>query len=354
MSDEDRSVLQPIVGSAAYATSYAGLGAAAIKPMMSLMERANSGVPITAGAGTPLASIAEFSREEVKAIQAFAEQRGVKVPIISSLMPNASYYYQAGNLTDKVKDGAKKIMGQSIVRPASHIGLASTDLPTAFHEVGHAGGNRTLRKTMFNLSTIAGGTPGHLLRLGLLGHAITEPEEDASKTRKFLHENAPALVAASHAPQLAEELRASSSAVRGARRHGVGALKSLKVLLPAFGTYAGNAGASVAAMMIAQKIVHALRDRAAAREEDQEKTSAAKQGVEVKSSGALRTPASAAWRIGGRTPPKPKSIKPNTHELGAPAKTRMAAKPPSNKDYFKDTLQSLYNPGRGYRLGVVG
>ena len=353
MSDDDRSVLQPIVGSAAYAGSYAAADAGLVLPAAKLYQMARGGSEITSGAGTPLARIAEFSREEVKAIKAFAAERGVKVPILASGARDLSYFHEADSLEKKILDGARRVVGAP-AKPwsPSHIGLGTTDMPTAFHEIGHASGKRKLMKAMHGMSVASGGTPGHLLRLGLLGHAITEPKEDATRTRRFLHENAPALVAGSYAPQLAEELRATTGAVRGARRHGVGALKSLKVLLPALGSYAGSAAAPVIATVLAQRIVHALRDRAAAKEE-QEKTSAAKQGVEVKSSGALRTPASAAWRIGGRTPPKPKSIKPNTHELGAPAKTRMAAKPPSNKDYFKDTLESLYNPGRGHRLGIV-
>lgn len=74
-------------------------------------------------------------------------------------------------------------------------------------------------------------------------------------------------------------------------------------------------------------------------------------GKEVKSPGILRTTASSAWKIGG-TPAKPKSIKPNTR-LGSDAKTRAAVKPPSNRAYHKDALESLYNPQRGYRLSVV-
>ena len=80
---------------------------------------------------------------------------------------------------------------------------------------------------------------------------------------------------------------------------------------------------------------------------------AAVAGAEVKAPGSLRVPASSAWRIGGKTPPKPKSIKPG-EGLDTVAKTRMPAKPPSNKKYHEDLLSSLYSPQRGYRLSVMG
>lgn len=75
-------------------------------------------------------------------------------------------------------------------------------------------------------------------------------------------------------------------------------------------------------------------------------------GAEVKAPGMLRTGASAAWRVGGTSPPRPKSVKPSAGTSSTP-KPRAVAKPPSNTKYYKDVLTSLYSPQRGYRLTVA-
>lgn len=324
-----------------------------------------SGKPISSEANTPLRSIAEFTRAEVKAIQNFAQESGVKTPIVAGLDPElrkmkSGYFHGGESYGGKLSRMLQGLLGKKdLPAPSkSHIGLATTSLPQAFHEIGHASdikGSRTARNVMHELGGhLSDGMAGKAIRYGLAGQVLAPPDEESSRTRKAIYDYAPALVGATYVPELAEELRASSRAVRGARKHGVGALKALAELGPAFGTYAGHAAGPVLATILAKKIVQALHAKRDA--QGQEKTSAAKVKSESapKSSGILRSTANAAWKVGGETPPKPKSIKPNTHELGDPAKTRMAAKPPSNKAYHKDMLKSLYNPSRGYRASVIG
>jgi len=50
---------------------------------MGIAEGLMSGQKITAEAGTPLSRIAKFTRGEVRAIENFARESGVKVPIVS-------------------------------------------------------------------------------------------------------------------------------------------------------------------------------------------------------------------------------------------------------------------------------
>lgn len=84
-----------------------------------------------------------------------------------------------------------------------------------------------------------------------------------------------------------------------------------------------------------------------------QKLAAATPGKEIKAPGILRNSASAAWHIGGRTPPKPKSTSTSppsgSHQVASTAK----AKPPSNRAYHKDLLRSLYDPQRGFRIAVT-
>ena len=322
----------------------------------SLADIAASGKPIKAEAWTDLRKITEFSRKEVMAIQNFATESGVKIPIVAGTVKSlrdqgTGYFDEADSYADKIKRMGQKLIGSKDIKPpgTSHIGLATSSVPQAMHEIGHAapiGKSHTARRIFQEIGGHMGeGMPGHVARGALAAQVLAPPDEDSSGIRKMLYRNAPALVGATYVPELVEELRASGRALSGSRRHGVGLLRALKELGPNFATYAGAAAAPVLATILAKKLVQALHQK---KLEGEEKTSA------VKAPGALRTPASTAWRIGGRTPPKPKSIKPNTHELGDAAKTRAPAKPPSNKDYHKDMLESLYNPGRGYRLAVTG
>lgn len=332
---------------------------------LGLGELLASGKPISSEANTPLRKITEFTRAEVKAIQNFARESGVKDPIVAGLDPEmrkmkSGYFYGGESYGGKLSRLAQGLLGKKDLPPPGkpHIGLATTSVPQAFHEIGHASdikGSRTARNVMHELGGhLADGTAGKLLRYGLAGQVLAPPGEDSSEARKAVYKYAPALVGATYVPELAEELRASTRAVKGARKHGVGAMKALAELVPAFGTYAGHAAGPVLATLLAKKIVQALHAKKQA--EGQEKTSAAKIKSESppRTAGVLRKTAPVAWRVGGETPPGPKSIKPNTHKLGEPAKTRIAAKPPSNKPYHKDMLQSLYNPSRGYRPGVLG
>lgn len=75
-------------------------------------------------------------------------------------------------------------------------------------------------------------------------------------------------------------------------------------------------------------------------------------GVEVRAPGLLRQSASAAWRM---HPPsaKPKTTKPNTNP-SARGQEVTKLKPPSNRSYHKDLIESLHNPQRGFRITTMG
>jgi hypothetical protein len=316
-----------------------------------------SGTEIKSDAGTPLKNIAEFTRKEVKAIQNFARESGVKVPIIAGLDPElrkakVGYFADPDMPAEKLKRVIARLFGaEGKAMAPSHVGLARSSVPHALHEIGHAApiaGSHRARRVLQDVGSMMGrGMPGTLSRLALAGNVLAPPDEDASSARQFAYKNAPALVGATFLPELLEEGRASGRAIAGARRHGLGTLKAIKELAPAFGTYAAAAAAPVLATLIAKNLVKALHARG------EEKKAAAKPGTEVKAPGILRNSASSAWHIGGQTPPKPKSIKPNSR-LDATARGRTQSKPPSNREYHKDLLKSLYNPQRGFRIATVG
>lgn len=355
LDDTKPSEINPaLVGAAIYA-GIPIVGGSLLSIPETLTDLVRSGVPIKAEGWTPLKEIAEFSRDEVRKIQNFARESGVKVPIVASSVPElqgrVGHFFPEELPTEKLIGKVVSLLGGGeINRDPSHIGLATTSLPHAFHEIGHGSpiaGSETARRVLHDLSGMSRGTLGALARAGILGTALMPRDEDGSSTSQFVNEHAPALVGATYLPELAEEARASTKALMGARRHGIGTLQTLKELTPAFGSYLAGAAAPVLATLIAQKVVKALRSK------QEEKTAAAKPGTEVRAPGILRATAASAWKVGGPTPPKPKTIKPNEH-LGSSAKTREPAKPPSNRQYYKDLLQSLYNPQRGFRIATQG
>jgi hypothetical protein len=316
-----------------------------------------SGKPITAEFATPLRRIAEFTRGEVSAIQDFARRSGVTAPIVAGheSIPSG-YFFDPDLLSSRLGRLMMRLGGKKPGNVAMHIGLSRSSVPHALHEIGHASpvlGSHGARRALQGIGSLlgAGSSIGGLARMGLAGSVLLPPGEDASATRQFLYDKAPVLVGATFAPELLEEGRASMRALRGARKAGVGVLNTAKELAPAFSTYLGAAAAPILATLIAKKVVRALRGEDD--DDGQEKQGAARAGAEVKAPGILRTSAASAWNIGGPTPPKPKSIKPNAR-IGDPARTRAPAKPPSNRAYHKDLLASLYNPQRGFRISKVG
>jgi hypothetical protein len=321
--------------------------------LMHLADRA----PRIKGEVRSLEEIAQFTRKEVKAIKEFAANSGVSVPILG---PTKYTYFDPGikGWSEMAVDKGAKLLGKKSPIPKSmpHIGLSHTSLPGAFHEIGHASpirGSEKLRNISLRAYGASRGPIGGISRRAIIGSTLLPPGEDSSRVRKMVYDNAPALVGATLAPALIEELRASAKALSGHRKAGLGTVKALASLAPAFGTYAGSAAATVMAAVLAKKIVKAMHDKHES-EVEQEKTSAAIPGAGPKSSGALRELAASAWKIGGRTPPGSKSTKTNTYRLEAPAKVVATANPPSNKEYHKDLLKTLYNPGRGFRQAVVG
>ncbi|MBW2691049.1 MAG: hypothetical protein JRE57_00265 [Deltaproteobacteria bacterium] len=312
-----------------------------------------SGKSIKADGETPLARIAEFTRAEVKAIKRFAEKSGVVEPIKSSVVPGQSYFYDKELPTNRLKTFYQRVLKRDVPDLPSHIGLTRSSVPHAFHEIGHAApirGSVRARRLVQDIGMGLGqrGRAGALARYAALGNVLLPPDEDASRARRFAYDHAPEFVGATMLPELAEEGRASLRAVRGAKLHNIGTLRAIKELAPAFGTYIASAAAPIIATVVARNLVKALHRR----REEGSKT-AAQIGAEIKAPGVLRNSAAAAWRIGGATPPKPKDIKPNSR-LNATARGRTQAKPPSNLAYYKDLLESLYNPQRWFRIAKAG
>lgn len=318
-------------------------------------------------AGLPVSLISEFTREEAKAIRDFAKAQGVKVPIVGGLAGQGVDYFMddhepLGERAKKTLKGVARGLGLSeedgrprrAKRAPAHIGLTTTGLPTAFHEIGHAspvGGSHAARRALQDAAHLSKGAPGTIARGLIASNVLVPPDEDASISRKALYEGAPALVAATHLPELAEEGRASYHALRGARRHGVGTLRAIKDLAPAFATYLGPAAGAAFATEAAKRLVMALSEGAEAKE--QIKTSSEvdlPDPSNLRASGALRARMSSAWRVGG-SPPKPKSKRPRTSRHPKPTGMPKAS-PPSNYQYHKDLLSSLYNPQRGFRTAV--
>lgn len=321
-----------------------------------------TGVPLEATAGTPLGRLSEFTREEARAISDFAKRQGVTVPIIA-----AGPGFESGYFMDRpgvLRRLLMRVAGEPAGEVVPHIGLSRSSVPQALHEIGHASpiaGSHDLRRVLQSMGKTlgTGSLIGHLVRGGIAASTAVAPKEDAP-VHQFIYDNAPALVAATTVPELAEEARASLKALRGARASGIGPGRALAELAPSFGTYVAAAAAPVFATILAKRIVEALRGAAAAKRDErtaelQEKVGAAGDvgaaPPQVKAPGLLRASANSAWRM-GMNPPKPKSIGPGA--IGTPAKERAPAKPPSKTSFYKDLLQSLYSPGRGSRMATPG
>jgi hypothetical protein len=305
--------------------------------------------------GTPLWAVPEFSWKDLRTISRYAKEQAVDLPIVAGMVPGNAYVVQPNSFSSALKWVAQKA-GLADDMPDPHIGLSSTSVPSAMHEIGHASkvlGNDLVDDVWKSVNTASRGPLGFALRAGLASSVLVPPNKESSKTRRWIYDNAPYLVAAAQAPVLLEEARATGKAIAGARRMGVGVLPVLRDLTPAFMTYLITAAAPALATVLAKKLVLALRkdkggdaQAEAEAEAGEEKTGGA--AIEPRASGSLRTSASSAWKTGGN-PPKPQT----TSLAPSPAaKSMPASKPPTNKKYHEDLLESLYNPGRGLRMGA--
>lgn len=342
----------PALAGASAGVGAQALGGAVAWPLLKkLLEVTGTGREIPPEAwGEPIEELAEFTGREARAIKRFAKEQGVRIPIIGA--PH-SYYYDdvpSGDMLKKVL--AKLRLGKAPEVYPAHIGLSSTSLPVAFHEIGHASpimGSHKARRAWQTAELLSRGGR-YPIRVGLLASALATPEEDDSGARKFLHEHAPGLMGASFVPMLLEEARASGHAVRGAGRHGIGALKALKEVAPAYGTYAAGTTAAIMGTVLAKKLGEVIRDALIKRKEDEEKEEkTAALSDEGRAAQALRIPASAAWRMGS-TVGRPKTTPPTTVKNPV-AKGTPLAKPPTKLPFFKDYIASLNNPARSFRPG---
>jgi len=310
--------------------------------------------PVLEEAGTPLNRLAAFTRQEVQDLTDFAAKKGVTTPMMAGgQRGNAMFFPGMPSIAKRMDPSQAKQMAEQIGLP---LGLGEEQIvtrlgsvPVMMHEIGHAApilGSNALRNVWqsFGAAVRLVGGPA---RAALMLNAISAEKDGESDARGFARDHAPLLVGATQAPLLLEEARATKNALMGARAFGPGVGQVARELLPAYGTYALAAATPVLATLIAQKVMAAIRNRAA----PEEKT-AATIGKEVQAPGSLRAPASAAWHTGTGAP-KPKSTKPNTSP-SARAKDSPSAKPPSKSAYFADVIKSLNNPQRGYRGAKPG
>jgi hypothetical protein len=207
------------------------------------------------------------------------------------------------------------------------------DLPSVFHEIGHA--HMPVLGRVWNTAHTLARTPGaDVLRAGLLLGAMSEPANEAGMHR-FINEHAPMLMALSYAPKVAEEARASLSALRGLSHAGYPMAKGLKSMGATMGVYALPAIGATAAAALARN-VFARRKEAAAGVPAQPKVTGQ---LRLSTTEATMSPVSHLKPK--TTPPKP----------GAPMGTFAGiatAKPPSLTKYYRDATQSMV-PGRGVR-----
>jgi len=294
---------------------------------------AMTGAPrILATAGTPLKDLAEFTRQEIDDLTAFAARRGVTADMV------------AGQARFDLPSTDRR-SGSSFNQAENQIRIRRGSVPEVMHEIGHASpiaGSESLRRSWQGIASQLGSGPiGKVIRALLIANVVSPDGAEGTGARPFAAAHAPGLVAATYVPELIEEARATATAMAGARKFGPGAMAVAREMLPAFGTYAAHAAGPVIGTLLAQKIVQALRNR------DGEKRAAAMIGKEVQSPGILRSSASSAWRMGVNVP-KPKTTTPGTSPEGK-ARGVPTAKPPSKTAYFSDVIKSLNNPQRGFR-----
>jgi len=288
---------------------------------LEMYEKSTADLAIKAPQGTPLEQIAEFTPDEVQKIRGFADRKGVTAAIEAAGPGEGSHFALRG------------IGDEGVVR------LGKSHVPSALHEIGHASpilGSRGLRDTSLIGHSLSRGRPGKLLRAAI-GLNLLRDQEDAGELSQFAYENAPALMGATYAPMLLEEARASGHAIAGGKKFGPGAMETAKSMAPAFGTYLTRALAPIIAAIVTKRVVESVRGS-----KDGHEKEALEQTPRI-----LRASAASAWRM---RPPaaKPKTTKP-TSSLSANGKEVAKLQPPSNKAYYRDLLESLHNPARGFR-----
>lgn len=243
-----------------------------------LWKHFGSGAPIpTADYGKPVADVGAFTLDELRRIGDFARAKKVDVPVrasaFSRFMPPSPMAKAMRRLSEKLvatMPELKEVKGLNLSAEhfEPHIELSTTSIPVAMHEIGHATTpllGQTWRGFVDSRNLLA------LARPVIAVKALLPPDDDASETRKFVYNHAPALMAATSLPTLLEEGRASLHALRGAREFGPGVVKTLKELVPAYGTYVAGAAAPALAIALAQRLATHLSPHRAASAERQRK-----------------------------------------------------------------------------------
>ena len=214
----------------------------------------------------------------------------------------------------------------------------SPNLPTIFHEIGHAH-VPVLGKIWQEGAALSRSRGADLLRGGLLLGALSEPADDTGM-HAFVNKHAPVMMALSFMPGLLEEGRASLGALKGLKAVGYPAAKGLKSLGTALGTYLAMPVAATAATAIGRDALNWHRKPG-------EKTATAGVPATPKMSGQLRlSTTQASMAPIGQLKPKTTTPKPGPSQgtfRGIPT-----AKPPSLSKYYRDATQSMV-PGRGAR-----
>jgi len=368
MAESDKKLVHPNVLPAAALVGAGGIADAVAALRAKAPDTFGMGPLIkTRTRGFPIEKTRELRKKDLDILSRFAKKHSVTAPILTPLLGNRtgnSYYFDP-----------KIIFNRKVRSIPEHIGLGRASVPIALHELGHGSPilkSVKLRRGLHTLATGAGlgSGAGTLVRTLLIGAALMGPGDKEDGIRKQIYENAPVITAATLAPQLAEEARASIKALGGASRSGIRMWEIAKVLGPAFGSYLVGAAFPILATALAKHLgkrhPHKAKDDSVSK---LEKTGAKSlrppkkitvppsprkkipPPKRVAMSGALRASASSAWKMDA-SKPKPKTIPP-TDRIGLVARHRATAKPPSKRAFYRDMIKSLHNPQRGFRATVI-
>lgn len=298
---------------------------------------------------------AGFTSKEMGAIKKMRKAKGLqRVPIVAG--PEA----QAMPIDlDDIR-----LAGRTLVEGSPrYVMLRSTSVPVAMHELGHVTPVLRGKVPGLNKAWHLGGSlaASPLVRWPLMAQVLAPPGDDAGPVRRFAYEHAPELVAASYAPTLLEEMRASGHALHGAHKYGPGALRAAKELAPAFGTYlATGLLPPILATLLGKKLIQHLYKKD--KEEMPEKQASGlramvkmyhvKQAMAaqpVKPSGALRNSLSVAYTA---KPPRPDSTPVKGLRGTKPHQTGVKGRMPISEDRRFHNDMRLSTMGRGTRMGV--
>lgn len=210
-----------------------------------------------------------------------------------------------------------------------YITAGSDGLAGLAHEIGH-----TVKSPIVAASFISQNPIVKMLGLGAGMSAMMSDNETMQAV-------APIISSAPHIPQLMEEARASTHAVRGihATKGLAEAARAGARLTPAFLTYVAGALPALFAPYVAKAVKEYINSDPKPSMSSEPEKSAADQGYQPKATNKLKQTARVAW-----APPAPK---PQVSKIGKPGID--PAPPPSKAKFYRD-MQRMF-AGLGARRG---